>query len=41
MADVVGKFVFPFLESRGLSLSIGIPLLSYAARLVRLFVAER
>jgi hypothetical protein len=41
IADVIRKFVFPFAEGRGLSFSIGVLLLAYAARLARLFVAER
>lgn len=42
MADFLLGGVFPasFLEGRGLSLSIGILLLAYAARLVRLLIAE-
>ncbi len=43
MVDVVTGPVFPpsFQEGRGLSLSIGVLLLTYAARLLRLFIAER
>ena len=41
IADVVGKFVFPFPEGRGLIFSIGVLLLAYSVRLLRLFVAER
>lgn len=43
MADILMGAVFPpsFPEGRGLSLSIGVLLLTYAARLWRLFIAER
>lgn len=43
IADVVRGTVFPasFLEGRGLSLSIGVLLLTYATRLWRLLIAER
>ncbi|MBV9143371.1 MAG: hypothetical protein JO115_21050 [Pseudonocardiales bacterium] len=43
IADLVLGTVFPaaFLEGRGLSLSIGVLLLAYAARLVRLLIAQR
>lgn len=42
ITDVLKGPVFPtFLEARGLSLSIGVLLLAYAARLLRLLIAER
>ncbi len=43
IVDSVGRPVFPatFLEGRGLSLSIGVLLLAYAVRLLRLFISQR
>lgn len=41
VASLVGKFTFPFLEGGGLSFVAGVLLLAYAARLLRLLVAER